>query len=284
MEFDVNALMDRVTLGAALLGLYLVIFFVANLIYSFKAGYKVKEEIVDKNNAAAGLSFAGYLLAISIIFIGSTYGPSKGLLEDVMAVALYAVLGIVLLYVAHLVNDFVILHKFKNKKEIVEDQNIGTGAVQAGSYVASGLIVAGSIQGEGGGIHTAVAFFALGQVALLIMAKLYNLITSFDVHDQIEQDNAAAGIAFAGVLVGLGALLAKASSGNFISWQHNLAVFASVAVLACVLLPLFRVILDRVVIPNGNLNQEIEEDKSTGAGVLEFCTVVGFSAVLCFLI
>ena len=64
-----------------------------------------------------------------------------------------------------MVNDKIILHNFKNVKELVDDKNVGAGAVQAGSYIASGLIIAGSIHGEGGGLLTAIAFFVLGQVA-----------------------------------------------------------------------------------------------------------------------
>ena len=284
MEIEIEKLVNHIYSGGSLLLVDVLIFFIANVIYSKKVGYDVKDEIVKKDNLAVAISLTGYLLAISIIFIGCVLGPSKGVLQDLIVVVKYSSLGIVLLYVAHLVNDKLILHQFKNIKELVEDKNVGTGAVQAGSYIASGLIIAGSIHGEGGGLVTATVFFALGQVALVIFSKIYDGITSFKVHDEIEQDNYAAGIAFAGTLVALGIILSKAAGGDFISWEHNTLSFGINALIAFILLPIFRVVIDKIVITNDDLNKEIAVDKNIGAGFLEFGATVGFAAVLFFVI
>ena len=284
MEIDIAQMLNGFYSGGSLLVLYVVVFFVANIAYSKIVGYEVKSEIVEKDNMAVAISLAGYLFAISIIFISCLLGPSKGLLQDLYVIIEYSLLGIVLLYVAHLVNDKLILHKFNNKKELVDDKNVGAGAVQAGSYVASGLIIAGAIHGEGGGLITAIVFFILGQILLIFFTKIYNLITSFDVHDEIEKNNFSAGIAFAGTLIALGIILSKASGGDFVSWESNISVFAFNALLAFVLLPLFRFVIDKLVITNEDLNKEIAEDKNTGAGFLEFGATVGFAAVLFFVI
>jgi len=284
MDIEIEQILRDIYSTASLLALYIVIFFVANIIYSKKAGYDVKKEIVQNDNMAVAVSLAGYLIAISIIFIGCVLGPGKGILQDLIIVVKYSALGIVLLYVAHIINDKLILYKFKNVKELVEDKNVGTGAVQAGSYIASGLIIAGSVHGEGGGLITATVFFFLGQLALILFAKIYNLITSFDVHDEIEKNNYAAGIAVSGTLIALGIILAKAAGGDFISWEHNVFVFVVDALIAFILLPLFRIVIDKLVISNEDLNKEIAVDKNIGAGLLEFGTTVGFAAVLIFVI
>jgi len=284
MNIEIEQILTGVYSTASLLALYVVIFFVANIIYSKKAGYNVKKEIVQNDNMAVAVSLAGYLLAISIIFIGCVLGPDKGIIQDLVIVVKYSVLGIVLLYVAHIINDKIILYKFKNVKELVEDRNVGTGAVQAGSYIASGLIIAGSVHGEGGGLITATVFFFMGQVALVLFAKIYNLITNFDVHDEIEKNNYAAGIAVSGTFIALGIILAKAAGGDFISWEHNVFVFVVDALIAFILLPLFRIVIDKLVISNEDLNKEIAVDKNIGAGILEFGTTVGFAAVLIFVI
>ncbi|MEE9189369.1 MAG: DUF350 domain-containing protein, partial [Candidatus Neomarinimicrobiota bacterium] len=122
-------------------------------------------------------------------------------------------------------------------------------AVQLGSYIASGLVIAGSIHGEGGGIGTVIVFFILGQVALVFFAWIYNLITSYDIHEEIEMDNVAAGVAFGGTLIAVGILLMKGASGNFISWKHNLSVFGVDVILIFLLLPAVRYFFDRLLIP-----------------------------------
>lgn len=284
MDINLDLLLTRIYSAGSLLLLYMFIFFIANMLYSKKAGYDVKDEVVKKDNIAVSVALAGYLLAISIIFIGCVLGPSKGLLQDLIEVLKYSALGMVLLYIAHLVNDKLILHKFNNAKELVEDRNVGTGAVLAGSYIASGLIVAGSIHGEGGGIESALVFFVLGQLSLVLFSKVYDVITSYDLHDEIEQCNYAAGIAFSGTLIALGIILSKAASGDFVSWEFNITYFLLNAAIAFILLPLFRVVIDKLVITDDDLNKEIAEDKNIGAGFLEFGATVGFAAVLFFVI
>lgn len=284
MNIDITSLAASFYNAGSLLLAYLLLFLVANFIYGKKAGYNVKQEIVEKDNHAVAVSLAGYLVSISIIFVAGVIGPSQGLLQDLTTITLYSLLGVALLYIAHIVNDKLILSQFNNAKELVDDQNTGAGAVQAASYIASGFIIAGAIHGEGGGIATTIVFFVIGQLALIIFAKIYDLITSFSLHDEIENNNFSAGIAFSGTLIALGIILSKASAGDFISWQHNLLVFIFDALIAFILLPIFRVIIDKLIIVGNDLNIEILRDKNTGVGVLEFSATIGFSVILFFVI
>ena len=68
---------------------------------------------------------------------------------------------------------------------------------------------------------TTVAFWALGQAALVLAGLVYEWITPYSIHDEIEKDNVAAGVAFAGALVGIGVIVFHASAGNFISWASE---------------------------------------------------------------
>jgi uncharacterized membrane protein YjfL (UPF0719 family) len=284
MDIDIPYLLAGFySIGSILLA-YLIIFFIANYIYSKKNNYDVRHEIVEKDNNAASISLAGYLIAVSIIFIGVMQGPSQGLLQDFIAITTYSALGIILLYVAHLINDKLILHKFENTREIVEDHNIGIGAVQAASYIASGLVIAGAIHGEGGGIITTIAFFLLGQISLIIFTRIYDLITSFDLHKELESDNFAAGIAFSGTLIALGIIMSNASSGNFISWEHNGSIFMFNMLSAFILLPIFRFVMDKLIIINIDINDEISTDKNIGAGCIECASTIAFACVLFFAI
>ncbi len=268
----------------SLLLLYLAVMLAAKWVNNLIAPYHIDEEIAEKHNTAMAVSFFGYLIATSIVFIGALLGPSVDFYTDLMNVGLYSALGIVLLNLARIINDRLILYKFCNVKEIIEDRNAGTGAVQAGSYIASGLIIAAAVHGEGGGIVTALAFFFLSQLCLIIFTHVYNLITPYDIHQQIEDDNVAAGIAFAGTLVAVGIILAKATAGNFIDWQTNLGFFAINAVIAVLILPLIRLFLDKAILRSIDLNHAIENDRNISSGVLEFAVTVSFAAVLYFLI
>lgn len=264
--------------------LFVVVFLIAKWALQLLSPYKMAEELTEKDNTALAVSYSGYFLAVTLIFIGSVIGPSDSLLQSVLEVSMYSGLGIVLLNISRLVNDRLILSTFDNNKEIITDQNAGTGAVQFGSYVASALIIAGSIHGQGGGIETALAFFVLGQLALVIFTRIYNLVIPFNIHDEIEKDNVAAGVAFGGTLIALGIMLMNAASGDFVSWEYNLLVFAEKCLIAFILLPIFRLVLDKLFISHADLNHEISHDKNLGAGFLEMSNSIGFAVLLFVLI
>jgi len=266
--------------GASLILLYLFVLLLSKMANDLLTPYKVDDELTEKDNVALAVSMAGYLGATTVIYIGALLGPSEGILMDLLNVGGYALLGIVLLNLSRVMNDRLILHQFSNVKEIIEDRNAGTGAVQFGSYMASGLIVAGAVHGEGGGIHTVFAFFLLGQAALIGFTRIYNWITPFDLHDEIERDNVAAGVAFGGTLLAVGIILMKGASGNFIGWGENLSIFAMDIALVFILLPMMRYFFDKVILPRASLDREIQHDRNLGAGILEMVSAIGFSVIL----
>lgn len=261
------------------LGLSIVMFIISKMVKDITTPYGINEEL-GKANLAVSLSLAGYMFSTMIILMAAFFGPDKGLWVDVQNFLIYAVLGIVLLNVARFINDYVILRKFSNTKEMVEDRNAGTGAVEFGTYVASGLIVAGSIYGEGGGILSALAFFALGQVTLVLFSFLYDWITPFDLHHEIEQDNVAAGVAFGGTTIALGIILFNGLLGDFTTWRDSLLSFGINAVVAFIFLPLVRLTLDKVLLTRINLNQAISQDRNIAVSVVEMAFAVSFALIL----
>ncbi len=264
--------------------LSLAVFVIAKWANDFLTPYGIDVQLVEHDNVALALSLSGYIAATMIIIIAALLGPTAGLQKDIIYVGGYSLLGVALLNLARVINDKLTLYKFCNVKEIIEDRNAGTGAVQCGAYIASGLIVAGAIHGEGGGIITALVFFFLGQAILILFTFLYNVITPFDIHDEIENDNVAAGVAFGGTLVALGVILMNGSKGDFISWEHNLSKFALSAIAAFIVLPMARYFIDKMVLSGSDLNHEIAKDRNLGAGLLEMTVAISFSALLFFLI
>lgn len=277
-----SELSSQLISGSSFLLLFVVVFFVSKFVNDFLVPYSIDEQLTTHDNPALAISLSGYLLATIIIYIGALLGPSEGLVKDLMNVAIYSGIGIVLLNVSRFINDKILLKRFSNTKEIVEDRNIGVGAVQFGSYVASGLIIAGSIYGEGGGIITSLVFFLLSQVVLLIFSKVYNLITPFDLYKELEEDNGAAGIAFGGTLVALGIILLASIAGAFVSWKDSLLSFGITATIGLIALPIFRIFFDKLILSKSDLNHEIANDRNIGAGLLEMTIAIGLSAILFF--
>ena len=268
-------------------GIYLVcsfvLFWIGKLVRDLTtSGYSVKDELVEKDNVALGVSMAGYYFGLVMAIGGTMSGPSQGLDNDLIDIGMYGLLAIVLMNLSRLVNDSLILHRFKIQDELIRDQNAGTGAIVCASYVATGLVIFGAVSGEIGGIVTTVAFWALGQVALVLAGLVYEWITPYSIHDEIEKNNVAAGVAFAGTLVGIGVIVFHASAGEFISWAVNLQDFAIEVVAGLILLPIVRIIADVILLPGQKLTDEIanQEHPNLGAGFIEAMSYVGASFLI----
>lgn len=274
--------LDQSLAGLVYLAVVLVLVVIGKWVYdALHRGFVLRTELLEKNNLAMALTVAGYYLGLAIVLGGVVSGPGSGVLtEDVIDLVIFGVVAIVLLNVSGWINDTIIFSKFDNQKEIVQDRNTGMGAIEGGNHVAVGLITAGALSGEGGLLSGAV-FWILGQAGLIVAGLLYNKMTSFDLHEQIEKDNAAVGVAFAGVLIGFGNIIRLAGEGDFVSWTQNLSEFGYYASVGLILLPLVRMFADKVLLPGTRLTDALVQDvPNVGAGVIEATTYVAASMLI----
>jgi len=260
-----------------------VLFFVGKFVYDkINRRFVLQEELLQKDNFAVAIAVVGYYLGLVFAIGGILIGPSGFWLDDLLDILFYGIVSILLLNLSAFINDKIILYKFDNVKEIIEDRNVGTGVIQAANHIAVGLIIYGAISGEGGDLITASVFWILGQIVLIIASFTYNLITPFDVHDEIEKDNVAVGVAFAGMLIALGNVIRIGLSGDFISWGVNLTQFGGFVVFGLILLPVLRLITDKVLLPGEKLTKELvnQETPNVGAGAIEAFSYIAASLLL----
>ena len=273
---------DQILTGFIYLAVVLVLLVAGKWVYdALHRRFVLRVELLDHGNLAVALAVGGYYVGLALVLGGVAYGPASfSLLDDVIGLVIFGLLGIVLLNFSAWINDTVVFSKFDNEREIVEDRNAGLGAVEGGNYVAVGLITAGAMSGEGG-LLPGLAFWVAGLAALVIAGLLYDRITSYDLHDQIERDNVAVGVAFAGGLVGFGNIIRLAGEGDFVSWGESLSGFAYYTVAGLILLPLVRLVADRLLLPGANLSDElVKERPNLAAGVIEAVTYVAASMLI----
>ncbi|MEC8990772.1 MAG: DUF350 domain-containing protein [Candidatus Latescibacterota bacterium] len=240
----------------------------------------LREELFDKGNVALAVSTAGYLFGITLALGGVLVGPSAGWQADLQGIGLYGVMTIAMMLVASWLCEKVLLPSFNNTKEVVEDQNLGTGFVEAGVHIANGLILLAIQQGSGPW-WVGVAFWALAQAALLIVGLLYESSTPHSIHDELERDNAAVGLAFAGVLVGMSNIISLAVAGDFTGWRDGLITFGADVAFGLVILMIIKRLTDLVLAPGVSLAaQQTHEKPRIGAGLLEAFGYVGGSMLV----
>lgn len=261
-----------------------ILFIIGKLIYRlFHPGLNAAAEMVEQDNFAFALSYTGYFIGLVLAIGGSIVGPSSGIVNDVIDISLYGILSILLLNISILINDKVILRKFSVRKEIIEDRNAGTGIIEAASCIGAGLIIYAAVSGEGGSMITAVGYWAIGQVVMVIVSALYNLITPYDIHEHIEKDNVAVGIGFAGAMVAFSIIIMHALSGDFYGWDMLFETVGLELLIGLIMLPLMRFLADVILLPGQKLTDEIvnQENPNMGAAVMEAFAYIA-SALLIF--
>ena len=278
---------ESIATGVAYVVLGVILLLVAKLIMDVLTPFKIDEHLTDKDNPALGLAMVGYFAGVMIVFLGAVIGPdleSDLSFAELLAVigvdVLYALGGILALNVGRWSVDKLVLPQFSTVKEIIEDRNVGTGAVEFGCYIATALVIAGAIQGQGGGPLSAVVFFVLGQLVLVVFAKLYQLATRYDIHEQIEQDNVAAGVALGLSMVAIGIIVLKGAAGDFVSWTENLTWFGIDAVLGFVVLLGLRKVTDALFLPGTTISHEIAVDRNLNAAWIEGVVAIGIAAMI----
>jgi uncharacterized membrane protein YjfL (UPF0719 family) len=264
-----------------------VLFFIGKIVYQiFHPGIKVKYELVENDNLAFAIAHAGYFIGILLAIGAAIVGDSNGLIQDLIDISTYGLLGIVLLNISTIVTDKILLRKFSTQKEIIEDKNAGTGVIEAANAIASGLIIMGAVTGEGqtgmNGYLSALMFWAIGQVAVVVLTLVYNLITPYNVHDEIEKDNVAVGVGFAGVIIAISNLVFFAIKGDFEGWTDTFINIGFEVGIGIVMLPVFRFIADKVLLPGQKLTDELvnQEKPNVGAGIIEAFAYIGGSVLI----
>ena len=283
MEEIIAALLDTSALqifthldGLAYMVVILIVFVLAKLAYDLFTPYKLSEQLTTKDNKAAAVSFAGYMFAVGIVVLGVyTSEPDAGfaasradLVRDILSVLIWSVIGILLLNTARFINDKLLFGKFNNVKEIITDRNIGTGAIELGSFIGSALIIRAALYGEDvgfiSGIVSTLIYFIVGQLGFLIFSWLYQLISRYDLHAEIEKDNVSAGAAFGASMIAIAILLS-----GFIMRYDSLLGFVAWFVASLFFLVVSRYIVDKLLLLGALLDEEISEDQNWGAALVE---------------
>ncbi len=136
--------------------------------------------------------------------------------------------------------------------------------------------------GEGGNIWTAIAFWGLGQVMLFLASLMYNFITPYNVHDEIEKDNVAAGVSFAGALIAVGIIVGLSAQRNFEAWEDDLPEYFIISIVGLAILPVIRFFTDKILLPSVKLTDEIanQEKPNAGAAYVEAVSYIGGALII----
>ena len=119
-----------------------VILILDGLVFQLITPFDVHAEIGDHDNTAAGITFAGFLVAQGIVVRTALAGAGSDLLPEMLIAVVIAVCGLLLLVLGRYVADWVFLPGAPLGEEIASKKNVAAAIVAAVSFITLALLFA----------------------------------------------------------------------------------------------------------------------------------------------
>lgn len=264
---QLNLLLLHLAQSGAFLLVGVVIMLIGKKIVDWSTRYDDDDLIQEQSNTAVAWRNIGFYLALAIAMLGALNGESRGFLLDLKTFALDGLVATALLLFARKINESALLPRVNNDEAIAGNNN-AVGILEFGSFLASGLVLNGAFSGEGGGLFSGVLFFFIGQIAIFVLAGLYESFSGINFKKLIGEGNLAAGIGLAGTLASFGFILRASIAGPFSGWATDLMAFAISAVSGIALILVFGKVADWLFLPSTDVKTEIVRDQNSAALLL----------------
>lgn len=135
----------------------------------------------------------------------------SNLLWDILEIVIYSFLGIILMFFGNWLIDLIIPCSFP---EEIKKGNQAIGFVSAGINIGVGILLRAAIsspsssvvpEGLPGGIISSIVYFVIGIVFFMLGYLVKRLLDKkqYNINDEIDNGNTAAGIMVAGIFIGL---------------------------------------------------------------------------------
>lgn len=253
-----------------------LVLFAGKLFYNMTTKRNIGAELTQKDNPALAVALAGYLLGLGIAVSGGLTVPEFGPYPWV-STAIAGAVAVLMMRISLCLNDKLIMFTFSNDKEIIEDRNVGTGLVEAGGCIATGLMLRGVLTGVSNSptdkLLDVGIYFLVGQSILIVASFLFQKLLLRDIYSDLENnDNQAIGAAFGGYLVAIGLIAMASLEGATSNILGELPTIGVVSVFGIILMVALRLIFDKVLL-GGSLSRELKS-KNVGAGAVAAASFV----------
>jgi uncharacterized membrane protein YjfL (UPF0719 family) len=238
------------------------------------ADWRTKEiddlQQIDDGNLAVAIRRFGLLAMFGFGYSGALSGSGAGFGQNLIVLLVDSVLILLFAFACRHINDVIMMGHLDND-EHCKNGNVAVGIVEAGNYMATGLILWGAFAGDGinlvGDALSALTWFLIGQATLLIIGWIIEVFfTRFNIRNEIKDGNVAAGVFLAGVLVPLGIIIRSNLLGPSQGFVIDVTLFAAYMAFSLLLLVLLSFGVDRILLPSTTI-KEVVEAKHNVAGV-----------------
>jgi len=230
----------------------------------------------------AGLLFGSFAIAAAVI-AGCVRGES--LLDDTMWTGLFGLTGILLLVGAGRIGTGVILGARLQAE--IDRGNPAAGIAAAGHIVATGVVIASCVYGTDlATLGWSLLFFVIAQLTLHLFVIAFRAVTTYGDREEIQGENVAAALSYAGVAVALGMIIGHAADGPFVTLGASLRAYVVALAGSAALYPVRQLVVGALLaggglrLRGGRLDEGIARHRSIGLGVLEASAYLATAVVL----
>ncbi len=238
-------------------------------------------ELLKKDNPAFGISVAGVAFAVTIVLTGAIYGePVNNFSDSIIAVGLYGLLGIVLMWLSRIIFDRLALSEISIRDEIIRG-NVAAGIVDAGNVVASALVIRAVMtwveSNTMEGLTAVLLAFVISQI--LMTAAIYARIHLFKLGNQgksiqqaFKEGNTALALRFAGRRIGIAfAINAAANVMVYETYDYEMLLMAwtFVSIVMMIALSAISYIADKIIFFRVDVSDEVVNQKNIAVGALQ---------------
>lgn len=240
-----------------------------------------RRPMIAKGTRAERFVLGGQIVAVFLV-ASSTVENCVGsgeLATDALWTFAYGITALVLLLVSGEIGVRLLLSGRLDKE--IKSGNVAAGVAAGCLYVASGIVTAATIAGEG--VHElglGVGFFLLATVALHLLTSAFRALTTYDDAEQIAGENLAAAISFGGATIAFALFVARATTGDFTTWNESLLGFARSLGFCVALYPVRQLVVQSFVLGaplsarGGKIDAAIAGERDVTVAVLEAVTYV----------
>jgi len=259
--------------------LCLVLFFVAKVTFkAVNSKININQELIDNDNIAFYITCLAYFLAFVLIIGGVMKSEGTGdFWNELKLVGLYGLIGIVALNLSAIIKDKIFHSKISTWNEIVVNQKVSVGILKGANYVSAGVIISGIMLTEVNKPIEALVFLAFALIVASLGFIYYNLIMPFNVRQQIYDGNTAVSLSTAGVQIAFAILIYSGFQITHTDWQGSLMNIGIDVIGGIIILPVIRLIVDKVFLPNRKITDELinQDVPNLGLGLFEATAYIG---------
>ncbi|MGC4079487.1 MAG: DUF350 domain-containing protein [Rubrivivax sp.] len=232
-------------------------------------------------NAARHLLHVGHVLGVFMVAAAVVKNcvDGKDLTQDAIRAGAFGILGLFLVELAGRMGTQLLVRSRLPKE--IDRGNIAAGVAAASHYVAAGIIAAHAIAGSklrDAGLS--LLFFVIAIVTLWAFVLLFRALTTYDDAYEIEGENLAAALSYAGLGIAVAIIVGTALDGDFVDWGVSLKGYGIILLFSLALYPVRQIFVQSLLLGapltlrGGRLDVGVGTDRNAGLGILEAVTYV----------